>query len=66
MTELDRIFAVVESPEGRRRALEEIRRHKGPVYGTDPNNPEVIIETMPDGTKRPGRFFDRKFVEFAE
>jgi hypothetical protein len=68
MQDLETIFVRVSSPEGQRLALAEIARASrgGPVFGSDPNDPSVIIETALDGTERRGRFVDRKFVAGAK
>jgi hypothetical protein len=34
----------------------------GPVYGTDPEHPGLIIQAWPDGTRIPGRLEGRNFV----
>ena len=67
MQDLDEVFARVSSPDGRRLALEHIAKTQhGPIYGSDPAEPGVIIEIAHDGSKRRGRFIDRKFVEDAK
>ena len=66
MSEIDQILDMASTPEGRRRAIEEIHRRGGSVYGSDSGDPEIIIQHMPDGTTRRGRFVDRKFVELAD
>ncbi len=37
-----------------------------PLYETDPRYPGMIVEVLPDGTKRPGRFEGRQFVPAKE
>jgi hypothetical protein len=43
-------IAVVQSSSGGRR------------YATDPAHPGMVIEVLPDGTRRPGRLEGRRFV----
>lgn len=62
---LDELLAMVSTPEGKMRALAEIRRHKGPTYSADPDEPGVIIESLPDGSRRRGRFVNRRFTALA-
>lgn len=60
--DLDTLLAKVDTPEGRELAKAEIARHGTPVYGTDPAHPGLIVQKLPDGTKRVGRFVNRQFV----
>lgn len=62
---LDELLSLSTSPEGRERALAEIRRHNGPTYSSDPQEAGVIVERAADGTKRRGRFVSRRFTPFA-
>ncbi len=61
--DLDTLLARVGTPEGRELAKAEIARHGTPIYGTDPMHPGLIVQKLPDGTKRLGRFVNRQFVE---
>jgi hypothetical protein len=63
--DLDALLEMASTPGGRERALADIRRHGGPTYSTDASSPGLIIERMPDGTKRRGRFANRRFVAEA-
>jgi hypothetical protein len=60
--DLDILLAKVDTPEGRELAKAEIARHGAPVYGTDPAHPGLIVQRLPDGTKRLGWFVNRQFV----
>ena len=60
--DVDELLARANTPQGRQRALAEIARHKGPVYSSDPSQPGVIVETRSDGSKRRGRFVNRRFT----
>jgi hypothetical protein len=62
---LDELLAMVSTPEGKKRALAVIHRHKGPTYSADPSEPGVVIESMPGGSKRRGRFINRRFTALA-
>jgi hypothetical protein len=64
--DLHRLLSIVDTPEGRERATAEITRHKTPVYGTDPAHPGLIVQKMPDGTKRLGKFVNRQFEVVEE
>jgi len=60
--DLDSLLAQVDTPEGRELAKAEIARHGAPIYGTDPAYPGLIVQKLPDGAKRIGRFVNRQFV----
>jgi hypothetical protein len=60
--DLERILAMTQTTAGQARALAVIARHKGPVYSSDPEHPELVVEEAPDGTKRLGKFVHREFV----
>lgn len=61
--DLDTLLAQVDTAQGRELAKAEIARHGTPIYGTDPAHPGLIVQRLPDGTKRFGRFVNRQFVE---
>jgi hypothetical protein len=65
VNKLDELLDLSIGPEGKERALAEIRRHNGPTYGSDPEEAGVIIERAADGTQRRGRFMSRRFMPFA-
>jgi hypothetical protein len=60
--DLDGLLAKVNTAAGRELARVEIARHGTPIYGTDPAHPGRIVQKLPDGTKRLGRFVNRQFV----
>jgi hypothetical protein len=60
--DIDQILADAQTPAGRARVLREIFRSGTAVYGYDPSDPKVLIETSPNGARRRGRFFDGHFV----
>jgi hypothetical protein len=62
---LDELLAMASTPDGKKRALAVIHRHKGPTYSADPSEPGVLIESMPDGARRRGRFVNRRFTALA-
>jgi hypothetical protein len=64
--DLDTLLAKVDTPEGRELAKAEIARHCTPIYGTDPAHPGLIVQKLPDGSKRLGRFVNRQFIAVAE
>ena len=45
-----------------RKSTGRIARHGTPICGTDPAHPGLIIQKLPDGTKRLGKFNNRQFV----
>ena len=50
------------SEAGQRRALEHLRKLKGPRYSIDPTRPGAILRIAADGSRSRGRFVRRKFV----
>jgi hypothetical protein len=58
----EQIVAFSQTKAGQAKARAIISRHGGPVYGADPDRPEVVVERQPDGSIRRGRFVDRRFV----
>lgn len=60
--DVDELLARANTPQGRQRALAEIARHKGPIYSSDRSRPGVIIETRSDGSRRRGKFVNRRFT----
>ncbi|MCB1087082.1 MAG: hypothetical protein KDM63_08555 [Verrucomicrobiae bacterium] len=61
----ERVTAVLgEVRQGKRAATtrETLREGGLPLYESDPDDPERIIEVAADGTRRRGRFVDRVFV----
>ncbi|MDI1250911.1 MAG: hypothetical protein PSV13_18760 [Lacunisphaera sp.] len=60
--DLDGLLAKVDTAAGRELAKAEIMRHGTPIYGADPAHPGLIVQKLPDGTKRLGRFVNRRFV----
>ena len=62
---LDTLLTKVDTPEERELAKAEIARHGTPIYGTDPAHPGLIVQKLPDGTKRLGKFVNRKFFASA-
>ena len=63
--DLDNLLAKVGTPEGRELAKAEIARHGTPIYGTHPAHPGFIVQKLPNGTKRVGKFVNRQFVASA-
>lgn len=62
VADLDQVVALSQSEKGRKEALALIAKHSGPVYETDPEAPEVIVERSANGSIRRGRFSNRQFV----
>ncbi|WP_138223320.1 hypothetical protein [Nibricoccus aquaticus] len=60
--DLDQILTEAQTSTGKARALREISKSGVPVYGSDPNDPSVLIETSPNGDRRRGTFINGHFV----
>ena len=59
--DLDEIVAISQTAAGQERVRELIQRQGGPVYEADPEDPTLVIERLPDGSSRRGRFENRQF-----
>lgn len=62
---LSEVLAQADTPAGRARFAAEVNRHAVPLYSADPSEPGIIIEKLPDGTQRRGRFVNRRFMPLA-
>ena len=65
VADLDQVVALSQSEKGRKKALALIARQAGPVYETDPNTPDLVVERRADGSLRRGKFSNRQFVPVA-
>jgi len=63
--DLTTLLSRADTPAGQKRAKAVIMRHGSPVYGSDSAFPGDIIETMPDGSKRRGKFVNRRFMAIS-
>ena len=63
-SELARRITFADTPEGRELAKAEISRHGTPLYGYDPAR-AALLQQLPDGTRRFGRFVNRRFVSLS-
>lgn len=59
---LDEVVTLSQTDAGQKKALAIIARHRGPVYEMDSKDPELVIERLPDGSIRRGRFSNRQFL----
>jgi hypothetical protein len=59
--DLDEIVANAQTAAGQERVRSLIQQQGGPVYEADPDNPTLVVERLPDGTSRRGRFENRQF-----
>ncbi len=59
--DLDEIVADAQTAAGQERVRSLIQRQGGPVYEADPDDPTLVVERLPDGTTRRGRFENRQF-----
>lgn len=63
---LPALVAGADLPAARARTAVAVRaRAKGPLYGADTDDPDVIVRHEPDGTVTRGRFADGAFVPLA-
>ena len=61
----DLLMRVVTNPD--REATKAALRAAGtPLYETDPEHPGVIVQVLPDGTRRLGHMVDRRFVPLED
>lgn len=62
VVDLDAIVEMTQTTKGQAKARAVVARHQGPIYTADPEHPDVILEKLPDGKVRRGRFVNRTFV----
>jgi hypothetical protein len=62
---LSELLAEADTPAGRARFTAEVNRHAVPLYSADPTDPGIIIEKLPNGVQRRGRFVNRRFMPLA-
>jgi ParD-like antitoxin of type II bacterial toxin-antitoxin system len=60
--DLDLLLARASSPAGQKRILALLAKKKGPLYGSKPNHPDVLLQYARDGTKVAGRMVNGAFV----
>ncbi len=63
--DVHRLLARVGEGRDRERVKRKIRAADTPVYAADPDNPDLLIEIRPDGTRVHGRMKGRRFVAAA-
>lgn len=61
--DLERALAGAHSAAGRKKTLALLARKKGPLYGSKPDRPGVLLQYPPGGTAGPGEMIDGKFVQ---
>lgn len=59
---LDALARLRQSPPYANRAT-ALRQSHGPLYEADPNQPGGVLRVNEDGTRTPGQFTNREFVE---
>jgi hypothetical protein len=62
VSSIEKIVAFSQTKAGQAKARAIISRHGGPVYESDSMAPGIIVERLPDGSNRRGRFVNRRFV----
>ncbi len=60
--DLERALARARSATGRKKTVALLARKKGPLYGTKPNRPGVLLQYLQDGTITSGEMINGKFV----
>jgi hypothetical protein len=60
--DLDKVLAGARSADGRKKTLALLARKKGPLYGTKPDRPGVLLQYQSDGSAVAGEMIDGKFV----
>jgi hypothetical protein len=62
---LSECLALVDTPDGRRRATEYLQSRPYPHYEPAPDSPGLLVRVDEDGTRTLGRFVQRRFVPAA-
>ena len=60
--DLERVLAGARSEAGKKKTLALLARKKGPLYGTKPDRPAVLLQYQPDGTAVAGEMIKGEFV----
>jgi hypothetical protein len=58
----DLLLARASSPAGKKKTLALLAKKKGPLYGSKPNHPAVLLQYAKDGAKVAGRMVKGVFV----
>ena len=61
--ELHALLSSAAAGHGRPEVRALIRASGTPLYCSDPQHPGLVVQVMPDGTRRMGRIEHRRFVE---
>lgn len=61
VTRLSECFAMVDTPEGRRRVAEYLATRPFPHFEAAPGRAGLLVRIEADGTRTVGRFVDREF-----
>lgn len=60
--EVHDLLARVAASEDRRTVKAAVRAKGQPIYAADPDDPEMVVQVDPDGTRTRGRIEGRRFV----
>jgi ParD-like antitoxin of type II bacterial toxin-antitoxin system len=60
--DLERVLAGARSAAGKKKTLALLAGKKGPLYGTKPDRPGVVLQYHPDGTVVAGEMIKSEFV----
>jgi len=59
---VDDLLANANSPAGKKRTMALLAKKKGPLYGTKPGQPEILLQYRADGSKVAGQMVKGEFV----
>ena len=59
---VDDLLAKANSSAGKKRALALLAKKKGPLYGSKPGQPEILLQYRADGSKIAGQMVNGVFV----
>lgn len=62
----DQVVGYSQSQAGRERALAFIKKDGGPLYEAATDVSDLIVERLPDGSARRGRWLNGRFVAVGE
>ena len=59
---VDDLLANANSPAGKKRTLALLAKKKGPLYGTKPGQPEILLQYRADDSKVAGQMVNGEFA----
>jgi hypothetical protein len=61
-SEVHDLLTRIAATADREATTSPLRAAKRPVYATDPEHPDLIVQVLPDGTRTLGHLEGRRFV----